>query len=146
MYHICRCRPGYSGATCVQNDCKEYCFFGGICKVGASGVYCECTNGSNEKRCMNDMTTAAASSDGRRRSLFTRMAYAIMFISALCVAAFALYILVRRGYMRQLIDKIGRSSPSNATSSFRFGNISFTRNNNAFTRFEDEQPITNLET
>lgn len=110
--------------------------------MGAAGVYCECTNGSNEKRCMIESSNKESS----RRGLFTRMVYALMFISALCIAAFALYILVRRGYMRQLIDKIGRASPSNAASSFRFGNISFTRNNNAFTRFEDEQPITNLET
>ena len=37
----CKCNVGFSGPTCVIDDCKGRCLNGGKCKTNETSVYCE---------------------------------------------------------------------------------------------------------
>jgi integrin beta 2 len=37
----CKCRVGFSGPTCLVNECSGYCFNGGECLLTDSSYYCK---------------------------------------------------------------------------------------------------------
>jgi hypothetical protein len=143
----CKCNIGYSGPTCLVNECSGYCFNGGSCLTTNSTYYCSCPDHYNGTRCEHFLEPVSSKNKqpGSSSSSWGGFFYGFSIVLLLCGLAMAGYVLISKGYLSNVRDYFSRHSLGNGHGSASSRGMEFVRTNFNFNKLEDEQSITQNE-
>lgn len=148
----CKCKAGFSGPVCSIDDCKGYCFNGGICKRGINSVSCICPEGfKSDKRCgVQDLKPIKSKQHSEVPTEYrsTRIImYALSITLFICLVSIGGYISIQRGMFSFLLapfDNKGSPNSSPSASYTRGTSLPFANSNLNFNKLEeDEESIVN---